>query len=109
MEHASESEKDIYRKSRALFIITAALQHFISTFIASTYIAKLAMSVGIDDATIGMLTTGAELGNLFQIFALFLSKLKTRKQVIIICTASSQLLFATLYFLPLTKLEAGVL
>ncbi len=39
-----------YKTSRTLYIIEAALEYFIAILVAETYLAKIAMSIGISDA-----------------------------------------------------------
>ena len=49
----AETNKDIYKTSRVLYIIEAALEYFISLVVTGAYLAKLAESIGISDALTG--------------------------------------------------------
>ena len=62
-----EESKDIYQKSRVLYIISAALEYFISILTGTAYLAKIAGSIGISDSMIGVLSSFVALGCAFQI------------------------------------------
>ena len=47
-------EKDIYKTSRGLHIIEAAVEYFITILIGGAYLAKLTDAVGISDAMTGI-------------------------------------------------------
>lgn len=93
--------RDPYKTSRTLYIIEAALEYFIALLVSETYLAKIAMSVGISDAGIGILTSFVALGHAFQIFAIFLSQQKSVKKRTVWCGLLNQLLFSFMYVVPL--------
>ena len=47
-EEKSVGEKDIYQKSRLLYIIEAALEYFVATLVGGAYLARLTAAKGED-------------------------------------------------------------
>ena len=54
--------KDPYKTSRLLYIIEAALEYFVAILVGETYLAKVAMSIGISNSGIGILSAFVSLG-----------------------------------------------
>jgi hypothetical protein len=102
MEQPTEQQlRDPYKTSRILYIIEAALEFFIAILVGETYLAKIAMSIGLGTAEIGILTAFVSLGHAFQIFAIFLSQKKSVKKRTVWFGLLNQLLFAFIYVVPL--------
>ena len=72
-ENMLADSPDIYRKSRLFYIIEAAVEYFLSTFVAGAYLAKMTSAIGIKDSLTGIITAFVSLGFGFQIFALLLA------------------------------------
>ena len=72
MNNTLNQEKDIYKVSRGFQIAFAALEYFISILVGTTYLAKLGTAVGLDDGTIGLVTSFLALGCSFQLVSIFL-------------------------------------
>jgi len=94
-------QNDEFKTSRLLYVIESAVEYFIAILIGSTYLAKLATTIGISDGTTGVLTAFVSLGFGFQIFALFLAGKKKVKHLIIIIRLIYQFAFTCLYLVPL--------
>lgn len=99
--------RDIYKKSRWFYILSAAVEYFISILVGSTYLAKLAGSIGLDDGTIGVLTSFISLGCGFQIVALFFRSDKPVKRMVVVANFINQLCFSFLYVIPLVDIPTG--
>ena len=94
-EAKMEQEKKIYKSSRILFIISAALEYFISILTGTAYLAKIAGSIGIPDSTVGVLASFVSLGCAFQIVSLAMRTDKpVKKTVTLINLAKGQTLFS---------------
>ena len=93
--------KDPYKTSRFLYIIEAALEYFIAILVGETYLAKVAMTIGISQSGIGVLTAFVSLGHAFQIFAIFLSQKNGVKRRTVWLGLLNQLLFSFIYIVPL--------
>ena len=100
--------KDIYKSSRILYIIEAALEYFVSMLVAGSYLAKLTTSIGLSDAVTGILSSLVSLGFGFQLLAvLFIGNKRVKSRVSILHTVN-QLMFASIYLVPLIDIPQGV-
>ena len=99
------ASKDIYRKSRVLYIISATLEYFISILTGTAYLAKIAGSVGISDGTIGVLSSFTALGCAFQIVSLAMRTDKAVKPRVVTINLINQLCFTLLYVVPAFNLS----
>ena len=95
---------DIYKKSRLFYIISAALEYFISILTGSAYLAKLAGHIGISDGTVGVLTSFISLGCAFQIVSLAIRADRSVKRMVILINLANQLCFSFLYVIPIVDL-----
>ena len=86
-----ELENDIYKKSRVLYIISAALEYFISILTGTAYLAKVAGAIGISDSTIGVLSSFVALGCTFQIVSLAMRTDKPVKRMVILINLANQI------------------
>ena len=107
-EAKMEQEKDIYRKSRVLYIISAALEYFISILTGSAYLAKVAGSIGVSDGTVGVLSSFVALGCAFQIVSLAMRTDKPVKRTVTLINLANQLCFTLLYVIPVVDLPRNV-
>lgn len=103
-----EPEKDIYKKSRALYIISAALEYFISILTGTAYLAKVAGSIGIPDGMVGVLSSFVALGCAFQIVSLAMRTDKPVKRMVTLINLANQLCFTLLYVIPVVELSKNV-
>ena len=94
------TEKDIYKKSRLLYIIEATLEYFISMAFTEVYICRLTAFLGFSDSMTGILTGFVSLGATFQILALFIGKERNVKGMVTAGHIISQLFFCLCYFIP---------
>ena len=95
-----EKQKDIYKTSRVLYIIEAALEYFIALMMIGAYLAKLTAAIGISDAVTGILSAFVSLGFGFQVVALFLANKRPVKRWVTLLHSLNQLFFALAYFVP---------
>lgn len=108
MDNQTLSGKDIYKSSRVLYIIEAAIEYFISLMVGGEYLALLTTEIGLSDSTTGILTSFVSLGFTFQLLAiLFMRKGKVKRRVSILHTVN-QLLFALLYVVPFFEISTTV-
>ena len=103
-----KQENDVYRKSRVLYIISAALEYFISILTGSAYLAKIAGSIGIKDSTVGVLGSFVSLGCAFQIVSLVMRTDQPVKQKVTLINLANQLCFTLLYVVPVVNLPKDV-
>ena len=101
-------DNKIYRKSRVLYIISAALEYFISILTGTAYLAKIAGSIGISDGTIGVLSSFTALGCAFQIVSLTMRTDKPVKPRVLTINLINQLCFTLLYVTPVLNLPKNI-
>ena len=92
--------KDIYKRSRLLYILEAAFEYFISLLMVGAYLAKVTTAIGISDALTGILSSFVSLGCAFQIAAIFFVKNGSAKRTVTILHTLNQLFFACVYLVP---------
>lgn len=102
-----DTKKDIYKSSRLFYIIAATAEYFISILVGTTYIAKLATEIGLDDGTIGVITSFLSLGCGFTIVAVFFPSNLSKKRLVLTLNLFNQLCFAALYVIPLLPLDGA--
>ena len=95
-----ETQKDIYKTSRFLYIVEAALEYFIALMMIGAYLAKLTEAIGISDAVTGILSAFVSLGFGFQVVALFLANKRPVKRWVTVLHSLNQLFFALAYLVP---------
>ena len=103
-----KTSKDIYKTSRILYIIEAALEYFITILVSGVFLAKITSSIGISDSLTGILTSFVSLGCGFQIIAIFLANKRPVKRWITILQVINQLAFAIIYLVPLVNVSKEV-
>ncbi|MBQ7223973.1 MAG: hypothetical protein IJX06_00220 [Clostridia bacterium] len=100
---------DVYKTSRLLYIIEAALEYFIALGVGGVYLAKLTTAVGLPDSVTGILTSFVSLGCGFQLIAIFIAHKKPVKRWVTVGHIVSQFLFVALYFVPLFEgVDTGI-
>ena len=107
-EAIKPGEPDTYKKSRLFYVFEAAVEYFLATFVAGTYLAKMTAAIGMSDSLTGIISAFVSLGFGFQIFALFLVKKRPVKPLIITMNLLTQLAFSFLYVIPLLKIEKAL-
>ncbi|MBQ7343228.1 MAG: MFS transporter [Clostridia bacterium] len=103
-----EQKKDVYKKSRVLYIISATLEYFISILTGTAYLAKIAGSIGISDGTIGVLSSFTALGCAFQIVSLAMRTDRAVKPRALTINLINQLCFTLLYVIPVVDLPKDI-
>lgn len=106
-EKTKEKATDIYRTSRIMYIIEAALEYFISILVSGTYLAKVSKAIGMKDSTTALLASSVSLGVGFQIIALLISQRGSTKRWVTPVHILNQLLFTFIYVVPLVDLSSA--
>ena len=87
-----------------MYIIEAGLEYLISILVADMYLAALTKELGISDSVTGILSSIISLGCLFQLVATLLHKGSAKVKVVAL-SIINQLLFMSLYIIPLTNMS----
>ena len=101
-------EKDIYKKSRIIYIIEAALEYFISILVGGAYLARLTLELGLSDSVTGILSSLISIGCSFQIVAIFLFGNRPAKRRVTLMHSINQLCFALIYVVPFFDVPSGL-
>jgi len=99
--------RDIYKTSRTLYIIEAALEYFVSLLVSGAFLAKVSTHLGISDSLTGVITAFVSLGCSFQMLSIFLSRKSGVKRMVITASVINELLFAAIYLTPFVPLSSG--
>ena len=99
---------DIYKSSRVLYIIEAALEYFVSILVGGAYLASLTASIGLSDGMTGILSSLVSLGFGFQLLAvLFIGNKRVKRRVSILHSVN-QLMFAAVYLVPFIEIPYAI-
>ena len=76
-------------------------EYLLSLLVTDAFLAKLLGNLGIDDTTVGIISSFITLAFVIQIFSIFLYKLKMNsKKMVLIFYPISRLIFSSLYVIP---------
>lgn len=84
-----------------MYILEAAIEYLISILVAGTYLATITKELGISDTLTGIISSFISLGCVFQLFAMLIKRGNTKRTVLIL-SVLNQLLFMSLYIVPLS-------
>lgn len=93
-----------YNRSQKLYIVEAAVEYLINILVVGAFLATLTKHLGISDELTGILSSVISLGCLFQLGSLFFQP-KRKKPFVILFSVANQLLFSSLYLLPLLNIN----
>lgn len=84
-----------------MYIFEAGLEYLISILVADMYLASLTKELGISDSVTGILSSVISLGCMFQLITTFIHR-GSAKRLVTVLSIVNQLLFMSLYIIPLT-------
>ena len=95
-------------RNQLLYILEAAVEYFISLLIADAFLATLLTRSGVSDATTGIITQLASFAFVAQLFSVFVRRTNGMKRFVTVLMLINQLLFVSLYFVPLVSIPQSV-
>ena len=101
------SMESAVRRGRTLYIWQAAAESLISMLVTGSFLATLTGALGFSDSLTGVLSSVIALGCLFQLPSIALRRTRV-KRLVIAFSVLNQILFLSLYLLPLTGLPQEV-
>lgn len=101
---ASFQDSPALRRGRLYSILHAALEYLIAILVSGSFLATLTKELGFSDSLTGILSSIVSLGCLFQILSLFYRRARYKKPVILF-TVINELLFMSLFLIPLLSLN----
>lgn len=98
-----------FRRSRKAYTLECAFEYFVALMVEDSFLAKLLMQLGFSDAQTGLISSFISLAFLFQLLAVPIAqKIAHTKRFSVAVHAISQLLFTSLYLVPLLPFSAGM-
>ncbi len=101
-----EKKLDRVNLGKNLYIIEAALEYLVSILVAGSFLATLTKQLGISDELTGIISSFISLGCAFQLLSV-LAKPKRNKPLIVVMSIINQILFTSLYIIPLTNFASN--
>ena len=90
-----------YKRSRSVYMAQCTFEYLLSLLVTDAFLTKLLSYLGLDDATIGIVSSFVSLAFAIQIFSLFLYKLRfDSKTTTFIFYPVSRIIFSMLYVIP---------
>ena len=96
--------KDITKQNQNLYIAQAAIEHLLSILVTGSFLATITSSIGVPDSITGIISSIISLGCSFQLFSLFIHTKKS-KGFVIVTSIINQILFLSLYLIPILKIS----
>ncbi len=95
-------ESKAYRRSRSAYCIECAFEYFIALLVSGAFLSTLLKNIGLSDATVGIVSSFISLAFLFQLLAIFVvQRIQNTKRFVIVIHMIGQLLFSSLYLVPM--------
>ena len=94
-----KAKKTPYAFSRIMSIVATSLQSVLSVLVAGTFLATLTKSIGISDATTGIISSFVALGSLFGLVSIFIPNRK-RKRFVTLFSVLIFTLYSLIYLVP---------
>ena len=95
------------KRGRTLYIFQAAFEYLTNILVTGSFLAVLTREVGFSDSLTGVLSSVLCLGRLFQLLSIPY-RIRRVKKMVISCILVNQLLFISLYLLPMLPLPQQV-
>lgn len=96
-----------YRSSRMAYIWQCAFEYFVTILVGDAFLAKLLHDIGMEDSTIGVISSLISLAFLFQLFSVFVvQRVRNTKRFVTVFSTASQLFFMCLYLVPFLPMRS---
>lgn len=98
--HIGVSEK-VVKRTQILYILQAMLEYLVSIVVSTTFLVNITKELGMSDSLTAIISSIISLGQVFQLGSLLLRSHKV-KWVVVGFSVLNQLLFMSLYVIPLS-------
>ena len=100
-QSSCDFDSPAYKRSRGAYTLECAFEYFAALLVGDAFLAKLLSSIGLDDATIGVVSSLISLAFLFQLASVFVvQRIANTKRFVVLVHTLSQLFFVVLYLIP---------
>ena len=83
-----------------MYIMQSCFEHLVNLLVAGSFLATITKYLGMSDSLTGIIASFVSLGSTFQLLSLLLHK-RRYKPLVVTLSIVNQLLFLTLYIVPL--------
>lgn len=97
-----ETNEKAFKTSRLMYILQAAFEFLISNMVTGSFLAIITNELGFTDGMTGILSTIGSLGCVIQLFSMSI-RTKRVKPLVITLSLLTQVLFLTMYLIPLSR------
>ena len=109
MENKIDYNSKTYKRTRSAYLWECMVEYLGTLLITDSFLAKLLSRLGIDDATIGVISSFISLAFIVQLLTIPLNQVKiSSKKIVIFFVTISQLLYFSLYIIPFTPISDKV-
>ena len=98
--HIGVSKKAV-KRTQILYILQAMLEYLVSIVVSTTFLVNITKELGMSDSLTAIISSIISLGQVFQLGSLLLRSHKV-KWVVVGFSVLNQLLFMSLYVIPLS-------
>ena len=103
-----QKERDIYKRSRTLYVFDAALEYFVAIITAGAYLAKLTEMLDMPDGLTGILSAFVSLGGTLSLLSVFITKRKPVRHKVCILQSVCHLSFALIFLVPFFDIKNNI-
>ncbi len=90
-----------HKRSRGAYLASCAYEYLVSLCVTDAFLAKLLTSMGLDDSTIGIISSFVSLAFVVQLASIALNRARMNaKKTVILFHTASQMLFFAVYIIP---------
>lgn len=99
----------VYKRSRMAYYIQCVTEYLVTLLVADAFLAKLLKHIGLDDATIGIVSSLTSLAFLVQLGTIVLMRyVQNVKRTVILIDVFSMLSFMMTFLVPFLPVSAGI-
>lgn len=95
-----------YRRSRFAYVVQCAVEYMVTLLLTDSFLAKLLLYLGLDDATIGIVSSLLNFAFLVEFLVIpFISRFHSYKRFVIVVDTVSVLTYFAVYMLPFLRVS----
>lgn len=95
------------QRSRFMYILQAGLEYLVAILVGGSFLATITSYLGLSDGMTAIITSITGMGTAFQLISMVITP-KNTKRMVIAMSVINQLLFMTMYVIPLVGGEAKI-
>lgn len=93
------------RRTQIVYVLQAALEFLASMFVSDSFLAKLLTSAGVEQASIGIISSVLSFASFIQLVIIVIQRrLKRVRLMVTVCKLLGMVMYTMVYFMPLMNL-----